>query len=59
MNGIKSMYADSSACMRIKGVMSEQFRIDTGARQGCIMSLWLFNVYVDGGEDGKEGSELP
>ena len=28
--------------------MSEQFRIDSGARQGCIMSPWLFNVYMDG-----------
>ena len=23
------------------------FRIHRGVRQGCIMSLWLFNVYVD------------
>ena len=28
--------------------MSEQFRIDSGVRQGCIMSTWLFNVYMDG-----------
>ena len=34
-----------------------------GVRQGCIMSPWLLNVYIDdeGGEDGdgKEGSEFP
>ena len=60
MNGIKSMYVDSSACVRIKGGMSEQFRIDSGVRQGCIMSPWLFNVYMDGVmKEGKEGSELP
>ena len=34
--------------------------IDSGVRQGCIMSPWLFNVYMDEvikGEngDGKEG----
>ena len=23
-----------------------QFRIDSGVRQGCIMSPWLFNVYM-------------
>ena len=23
------------------------FRINSGARQGCIMSPWLFNVYMD------------
>ena len=35
LNGIKSMYyVDSSACVRIKGGMSEQFRIDSEVRQG-------------------------
>ena len=29
------MYVNSLACVRVKGV-----------RQGCIMSLWLFNVYI-------------
>ena len=27
--------------------MSEIFKIDIGMRQGCIISLWLFNVYMD------------
>ena len=27
---------------------SEQFRIDGGVRQECIMSPWLFNVYTYG-----------
>ena len=42
------MYVDSSACVRVKGVESERFRVDSGVRQGCIMSPWLFNVYMDG-----------
>ena len=25
---------------------SEQFRIDSGVRQGCIISPWQFNVYM-------------
>ena len=28
--------------------MSEQFRIDSRVSQECTMSLWLFNVYMDG-----------
>ena len=40
-SGIKSMYVDSSACVRIKEGESERFRIDSGVRQGCIMSLGL------------------
>ena len=31
------------------------FRINSGVRQGCIMSLWLFNVYMD--TVMKEGRE--
>ena len=48
MSGIKSMYVDSSACVRIKGGESERFRMDNGVRQECIMSPRLFNVYMDG-----------
>ena len=39
MSGIRSMYIASSACVRVKGGESEQFRID---------SIYLFNVYMDG-----------
>ena len=55
LNGIKSIYVDSLACVRISE--NEWFRIDSGVRQWCIMSPWLFNVYMDGGM--KEGSEIP
>ena len=48
LSGIKSRYIDSSGCIRVKGCASEQFRIDSGVRQGGIMSPWLFNVYMDG-----------
>ena len=48
LNGIKNIYVDSSACIRVKGGESEWFRIDSGVRQRCIMSPWLFNVYMDG-----------
>ena len=30
LRGNKSMYDDSSACVRIKGCMSDKFRIDSG-----------------------------
>ena len=62
LSGIRRMYVDSLACVRVKGGESWRFRIDSGVRQGCIMSLCLFNVYIYGwSEDGdrKEGSEIP
>ena len=48
LSGIRSMYVDSSACVRVKGGESKQFRIDSGLRQGYSMSPWLFNVYIYG-----------
>ena len=31
----------------MKGGESECFRIENGVRQGCIMSPWLFNIFMD------------
>ena len=47
MSGIKSMHINSLACVRLKGSESECFRIESGVRQGCIISPWLFNMYMD------------
>ncbi len=47
MNGVKAFYMDAKACIRVNGETSESFRIQ-GVRQGCVMSPWLFNLYMDG-----------
>ena len=47
LNGIKSMYVNSLACVIVKGGEGECFRIDIGVIQVCIMSPWLFNVYMN------------
>ena len=47
LNDIKSVYVNSLSCVRVKGRDSECFRIDSGVRQECIASPWLFNVYMD------------
>ena len=46
LSEIKSMYVDSSACVRVKKGANERFRTDSGMRQGCIMFLWIFNIYI-------------
>ena len=46
LNGIRSMYVNSVACVRVKEGESEGFRIDSGVRQGCIMCPWFFNMYM-------------
>ncbi len=34
--------------MWVNGELSESFSVEVGVRQGCIMSPWLFNIYMDG-----------
>ena len=57
LDGIKFMPVNSLACVRVKWGKSERFRIDSGVRHCCIISPWLFNVYID--TVTKEGSEIP
>ena len=40
---------DSKSCGRVGNEVSEWFPVRVGLRQGCVMSLWLFNLYIDGG----------
>ena len=47
---VQSLYVDSRACVRLGINVSEWFLVNVGLRQGCVMSPWLFNVYMDGVE---------
>ena len=46
LSGIKNIYVDILACVRVKGGQSERFRIDSGVKQECITSPWLYNLYM-------------
>ncbi len=46
--GVKAFYRDINACVKVKGEMGECFKIKAGLRQGCVMSPWLFNIFMDG-----------
>ena len=48
LKAVQSFYVDSSACERVGNDVSEWFPVNVGSRQGCVMSPWLFNVYMDG-----------
>ena len=48
LRGIMSFYEGGRACVRVGGRVSESFEVRIGLRQGCVMSPWLFNVYMDG-----------
>ena len=55
LNGIKSIYVNSLACVRVKGGENEFFRINSGVKQRGIMSPQFFNVYMDGMMMEKKG----
>ncbi len=48
LSAIKSFNEAASACVNINEETSEHFEIKVGLRQGCVMSPWLFNIYLDG-----------
>ena len=43
-----SFYVDSRACVRVGNDVSGSFPVNVLLRQGCVMSPWLFNKYMDG-----------
>ena len=55
LNGIKSMYVNSLAYLRVKGRESECLRTNSGVRQVYIMSPWHFDVYIDAVMEVKMG----
>src|SRR5678816_2138632 len=46
LNGIKSMYDDSEACVKINGVKSDWFNINSGVRHGCVISPEQINMHM-------------
>ena len=48
LKAVQSFYVDSWACVRVGNDVSKWFRVNVGLRQRCVMSPWLFNVYIEG-----------
>ena len=38
----------SGACVLVGNDVSERFPVNVGLRHGCVISPWLFHVYMDG-----------
>ncbi len=45
---VRSFYENANASVQVNGELSESFNVEVGVRQGCVMSPWLFNIYMDG-----------
>ena len=44
---LRNLYAGQEATVRTGHGTTDWFQIGKGVRQGCILSLYLFNLYVD------------
>ncbi len=48
LKGIQAFYREANACARVGGEFSESFTVELGVKQGCVMSPWLFNIFMGG-----------
>ena len=44
---LRNLYADQEATVRTEHGTTDRFQIGKGVRQGCILSLCLFNFYAE------------
>ena len=47
LRAVKSLYDGNRACVRVEGELSPWFDVLSGVKQGCVMSAWLFILYLD------------
>ncbi len=47
LKGIQAFYREANAFERVGGNFSESFAVEVGVRQGCVISPWLFNIFMD------------
>ena len=44
---VQSLYEKSETCVRVCRKEGEWLEVGVGMRQGCVMSPWLFNLFMD------------
>ena len=47
LGAIQALYVDGKARVKVGRMESELFDVCRGVRQGCTLSPWLFNVFMD------------
>lgn len=44
---LRALYSNTKSAVRVEGDLTEWFDVNTGLRQGCLLSPMLFNIYID------------
>ena len=47
LKSVQNLYVKSEASVRVCREEGEWFEVGVGLRQGCMMSLWQFNLFMD------------
>ena len=47
LKAVQSLYENSGACVSVCKEAGKWFEVGVGLRQGCVMSPWLFNLFMD------------
>ena len=47
LRAIQALYEGVKACVKVGQRETEMFDVQKGVRQGCTLSSWLFNVFID------------
>ena len=47
LKAVQSLYEKSEACVRACREEGESFEAGVGLRQGCVVSPWVFNLFMD------------
>jgi len=45
---LRNLSSKVESCVRVKGNLSSWFRLDTGVRQGCVLSPVLYALFING-----------
>ena len=46
MFALKGLYSNIECSLRLNGNLTDWFNVDSGLKQGCILSTIMFNIYV-------------
>ena len=47
LRAIQALYEGGKACVKLGQRETKMFDVQKGVKQGCTLSPWLFNVFVD------------